>query len=191
MAITFFPKAGTVLVCDFRGYESPEIISTRWAGISLSSGPSATWSLRSACVVSTACVLGPAVIAPTQYREIHFAASGSRPRSASALISTCCDRRLCAIPASRACKTPTGEQASGGNDKLPAPHLVGVSEGRPDGRPSSFPAPKELDRASRPGIRLAGCCPQSAQRDWPDFHGLIPPGYRGHSCVATATRRFT
>lgn len=29
MALTFFPKAGTVLVCDFRGYEPPEIVSIR------------------------------------------------------------------------------------------------------------------------------------------------------------------
>lgn len=29
MAITFFPKAGTVLVCDFRGNEPPEIVSIR------------------------------------------------------------------------------------------------------------------------------------------------------------------
>jgi uncharacterized protein YifN (PemK superfamily) len=29
MALTFFPKAGTALVCDFRGYEPPEIVSIR------------------------------------------------------------------------------------------------------------------------------------------------------------------
>lgn len=29
MAIAFHPKAGTVLVCDFRGYEAPEIIKVR------------------------------------------------------------------------------------------------------------------------------------------------------------------
>jgi uncharacterized protein YifN (PemK superfamily) len=29
VAITFHPKAGTVLVCDFRGYLEPEIVKTR------------------------------------------------------------------------------------------------------------------------------------------------------------------
>ena len=29
MSITFHPKAGAVLVCDFRGYIEPEIIKTR------------------------------------------------------------------------------------------------------------------------------------------------------------------
>lgn len=29
MAITFFPKAGNVLMCDFRGYIEPEMIKTR------------------------------------------------------------------------------------------------------------------------------------------------------------------
>jgi uncharacterized protein YifN (PemK superfamily) len=29
MAITFFPRAGSVLVCDFSGYIAPEIVKTR------------------------------------------------------------------------------------------------------------------------------------------------------------------
>jgi uncharacterized protein YifN (PemK superfamily) len=83
MAITCFPKAGTVLVCDFSGYIAPEIVKTR---------PVVVISPNHLRRIGLVTVIPPSTTAPLPLEQYHYQLRGNPvPGSNAEIIWAKCD----------------------------------------------------------------------------------------------------